>query len=145
MMMPTPLFPFIAGVLFPDSIYYVAALAAPVLPDTSIELTSVCLSRSPAQRLKWLPRPGISLSSAPNEVCNGLCMDITFQFTGTPPFQFHYNISQNGQPLLSQDETSDALQKTITVCPAMFIQMPAPGAIDFNVNFLQDLRCGCND
>lgn len=145
MMMQTPLFPFIAGMLFYDSTYYVASLAAPLLPDGSIDLYSACLSISAAEPVKWVPKPTISLGSAPTEVCTGLCMDITFQFTGLPPFQFHYNISQNGQPLMSQDETSDALQKTITVCPDMFSQQPGSGAIDFNVSFLKDLRCGCND
>lgn len=145
MILETPLFPFVTGLTQMDVTYYAASLAGPVLPDSTIDLTSPCLSVSPGEPMKWVPKPGITVSSPPAAICKGECLNITFQFSGVPPFQFHYNIFQNGQLLYTQDENAAALQKTITVCPSAFLQAPGPQPLQFNVNFLQDTRCSCND
>lgn len=141
----TPLFPFIAGLQQLDSVYFVAAFVGPMLPDTSGSFQNSCWAISPAQPVRWVHKPGIMVVPAPFVACKGDCIDITFQFTGAPPFQFHFNITQNGVLVFSKDETSDALQKTVTICPDTFTQMAGSSSLNFKVNFFQDARCNCND
>jgi PKD-like domain len=145
MVSDTTVFPFIPGVTQPDSTYYVAAAAGPVSPNDSINVLSPCFSLSPGQPVIWAAKPSIQVSSAPNMVCVGQCIDVTFQFTGVPPFQFHYEIAQNGQLLYAQDDSSAGFQKTITVCPSAFSVTPGTQDFNFSVNFLSDGRCTCEN
>ncbi len=137
----TTLFPFVVGLQQLDSLYYVAALVGPVLPDSTIDFNAACWSLSPAQPVKWVRKPSILLTQAPDAVCKGNCMDLAFQFMGIPPFQFHLNINQNGILLYSQDVVSDDLQKTITICPANLLQPTGSGPLNFTVGFFQDAYC----
>lgn len=142
----TPGFPFMAGVQQFDTIYFVSAVAAPVNGGNSIDFSSACLSVSPAQPVMWAAKPSISLNAAPSALCrDGGCLDVTFQFTGVPPFQFHYDIYQNGQLQFAADETSATTAKTITVCSDQFNQPLGLQDLNFLVNFLQDARCNCTN
>jgi hypothetical protein len=128
-----------------DSIYYLAAVAGSVLPDSTINANGACWSLSPGQPVRWASKPSITVTQGPAVVCRGDCLDLFFQFTGTPPFNFHFDIIQNGALMLSQDVVSDSLQKTLTICPSAFIQPQGHGALNFNVNYFQDSVCNCND
>ncbi len=141
----TTIFPFVPGLQQLDSVYYVAAFAGSALPDTSISFQNSCWALSAPQPVRWVQKPGIMVVPSPFTACKGDCMDLTFQFTGVPPFQFHFNITQNGVLLFSQDETSDTSQKTITVCPSTFSQTVGSVSLNFNVNYFQDAVCNCND
>lgn len=142
----TPGFPFVAGVQAFDSTYYVVAVAGPVLSNQNVDFGSTCLSVSPAQPVFWAAKPVISVTSAPSALCkDGGCLDVSFHFTGVPPFQFHYNIYQNGQLQFAQDETSATADKMITVCTSQFNQPLGLQDLNFQVNFLQDARCNCGN
>ena len=141
----TTLFPFVDSLQQLDSIYYVAAVVGHVLPDSTINFNGACWAVSPAQPVRWESKPSISVAQGPGVVCKGDCLDLLFQFTGSPPFNFHFDITENGVLLLAQDVVSDALQKAITICPADFIQPQGPGTLHFSVNYFQDGVCNCND
>jgi hypothetical protein len=140
-----PVFPFAPGLLQIQVKYYVMAVSGHVTALHTIDFSDPCLSLAPGPVVQWLPKPVISVVSAPNALCKGDCMDITFNFTGTPPFQFSYQISQNGQVVYSGNETSNALQKTITICTSAFNPPAVGGNVDFKVSFYQDKLCTCAD
>jgi hypothetical protein len=141
----TTLFPFVDSLLQLDSLYYVAAVVGQVLPDSTLNFHSVCRAVSHGQPVRWASKPSITVSQGPDVVCRGDCLDLLFQFTGTPPFNFHFNITQNGVLMLSQDVVSDSLQKTLTICPSAFMQPQGHGGLHFSVNYFQDGVCNCND
>jgi len=143
MIMTMPVFPFIAGLVFENTEYYVAAVAGHLQPNFMFD-TIGCFSLSAGTRVKWLPKPTISTIPAPHDVCKGECLDVTFTFTGTPPFEFSFEVSQNSQVVFSQTEISNTLQKTITVCPDLF-NPPGTGTVQFQVRSLRDLFCQCSD
>ncbi len=141
----TTIFPFVPGLQQLDSVYYVAAFAGSSLPDTTNSFQNSCWALSAGQPVRWVSKPSITVTQGPELVCKGDCMDLLFQFTGTPPFYFHFEITENGVLMLAQDIVSDTLQKTITICPSAFIQPQGHGTLHFNVNYFQDAICNCND
>jgi hypothetical protein len=140
-----PVFPFMAGLTQPLVPYYVMAIVGKILPDHTIDFTDPCLSLSPGPKVEWIPKPTISMDPPPAAMCKGNCADLVFHFTGTPPFQFYYEISQNGQVVYSQNETANALQKTVTVCPGNFNPPVTGGSFNFKVNAYSDVNCNCSD
>lgn len=139
-------FPFVPGVQQFDSTYYIAAVAAPSDTAHSIIFNSPCFSISSGEPVLWAAKPGISVASAPAALCKeGGCLDITFHFTGVPPFQFHFNIYQNGLLQFAQDDTSVTPDKTITVCTTQFNQPLGLKDLNFQVDYLQDARCNCGN
>jgi hypothetical protein len=95
-------------------------------------------------KIRWLHtdhRGGIP----PESVCSDGCADVVFNFTGTPPFQFTWLIVQGGQVLLIKTEASVTHQMTVMVCPLDFDVPGAGRYVDFQVNFLMDMFCGCTD
>jgi hypothetical protein len=140
-----PVFPFATGIVHPNIQYLVMGVAGHVLPGHSIDFSDPCLSLAPGPIVQWLPKPSISVVPAPNVVCKGDCMDVTFNFEGTPPFDFMYEVSQNGQVIHTGSATSDTPQKTITLCPSNFNPPAAGGNMNFKVSFYRDKNCTCSD
>ncbi|MCW5921091.1 MAG: hypothetical protein KIS77_02020 [Saprospiraceae bacterium] len=138
-------FPFLPGTMHFDSIYYVAVIARPLLPNDSINAAAACFSMFKGPKITWRQKPSITVASPPEAVCRDGCAEVLFDFTGTPPFEFTWLIVQNGQILLSKNETSPAFQMLVTLCTADFAIPPTGGSIDFQVNFFQDKFCGCGD
>lgn len=138
-------FPFLPGVMHFDSAYYVAAIAGNQLANDSIDTTDPCFSLVKGSKIRWLQKPTISVSSPPAAVCRDGCVDVQFDFTGAPPFEFTWLVVQGGQVLLSKIETSAGYQMIVTFCTGDLVPPPAPGSIDFQVNFLMDKFCGCMD
>lgn len=141
----TAAFPFINGIQQFDSLYYAAVLVGTIGVDHSIRTDTACWSISNGQPLLWSRKPGFSLAQAPGAVCKGDCMDIAFDFSGAPPFQFHLGISQNGIPLYSNDLISNDLHKIFTICPSDFTQPMGSGPLSFSVGQLRDFYCDCGD
>ena len=138
-------FPFLPGIMAFGQTYYAAVLAGPLLPNDSINAAASCFSMFKGPKIRWLPKPAIAVAMPPESVCSNGCADVVFDFTGTPPFQFTWLIVQGGQVLLSKTETSATHQMTVTVCPSDFDVPGTGGYINFQVNFLTDMFCGCGD
>ncbi|MCW5921088.1 MAG: hypothetical protein KIS77_02005 [Saprospiraceae bacterium] len=139
-------FPFLPGTMHFDSIYYVAVIAGPLLPNDSINAAAACFSMFKGPKITWRQKPSITVGSPPEAVCRDGCADVQFDFTGTPPFQFTWLVVQNGQILLLRNETSAAHQLVVTFCPADFAVAPALNEyVNFQVNFFQDGYCSCAD
>ncbi|GAB4495926.1 MAG: hypothetical protein OHK0019_26420 [Saprospiraceae bacterium] len=138
-------FPFLPGIMQFDVTYYLAVIAGNQLPNDSIDTADPCFSLVKGPKIIWRKIPAITVGSPPESVCSDGCVDVLFEFTGSPPFEFNWLIEQGGQILLLKAETSDALQKIITVCPSDFDIPGTHGDLHFRVNFLQDKFCGCGD
>ncbi|MBX2892439.1 MAG: hypothetical protein KF734_16045 [Saprospiraceae bacterium] len=142
----TLFFPFLPGIMHLDSTYYAAAIAGNQLANDSIDTADPCLSLAKGPKIRWLKKPTIAVGSPPDAVCSAGCVDVQFDFTGTPPFEFAWLVVQNGQILLARNETSAAHQLVVTLCPADFAVPPALNEyVNFRVNFFQDKWCGCGD
>ena len=140
-----PEFPFVPGLLSLSVSYYVAAVAGHLLANDSVDVHSPCFSLSAGAEVEWLPKPAITVEPVPPELCKGDCKEVTFHFTGSPPFAFHYEITQNGAVVFAQDENSDTPDKTIQICPGAFNPPVAAGPLDFRVDFFRDAFCTCAD
>ena len=138
-------FPFLPGIMDFGQPYYAAVLAGPLLPNDSINVAASCFSMFKGPQVLWRAKPTIAVAMPPGSVCSDGCADVVFDFTGTPPFQFTWLIVQGGQVLLSKTETSATFQMMVTVCPSDFDVPGTGGYIDFQVNFLMDMFCGCGD
>ncbi|MBX2891611.1 MAG: hypothetical protein KF734_11820 [Saprospiraceae bacterium] len=137
------LFPFLPGVMHPDSAYFVAVIAGPLLPNDSINAAAPCFSLAKGPVARWRPRPAIAVGSPPEAVCRDGCADVLFALTGTPPFGFEWLVEQGGQTLLWRQETTDAHELTVTVCPSDFALPGEHGYLNFRVRNLVDRFCGC--
>ncbi|MCE7925834.1 MAG: hypothetical protein DYG98_22515, partial [Haliscomenobacteraceae bacterium CHB4] len=138
-------FPFLQGVMHFDSVYYAAAIAGPQMANDSIDASSGCFSLMKGPELLWRSIPTITVGSPPDSVCRDGCADVLFTFTGTPPFGFTWLIEQGGQVLIERTETATGYSLTLTVCPSDFDVPATGGAMNFRVNFLMDMFCGCGD
>lgn len=138
-------FPFLPGITEFDVTYYTAVIAGNQLPNDSVDTADPCFSFVKGGKIIWRKIPAITVGSPPESVCQDGCVDVLFEFTGAPPFEFNWLIEQGGQILLLKSETSDTLQKIITVCPSDFDIPGSHGDLHFRVNFLQDKFCGCGD
>ncbi|GAB4500018.1 MAG: hypothetical protein OHK0019_37900 [Saprospiraceae bacterium] len=138
-------FPFLPGITEFDTPYYLAVIAGNQLSNDSIDTADPCFSLVKGPKIIWRKIPAITVGSPPESVCSDGCVDVLFEFTGSPPFEFNWLIEQGGQILLLKAETSDALQKIITICPSDFDIPGSHGDLHFRVNFLQDKFCGCGD
>jgi hypothetical protein len=144
----TLLFAFDPDSMHLDSTYFVAVLAGPLLAGDSLLLDAAakCFSLFRGPKVRWAKKPAMSLAFPPEDVCRDGCTDVLFELTGSPPFEFTWQVVQNGQVLLSRDETAAGHQQLVTVCPADF-DIPAVGnaAVDVRVVWLVDRDCGCGD
>ncbi len=77
--------------------------------------------------------PTIAFTS-PSAVCENGCQTITATLTGAGPFQFLYQVQQNGTVLSSQTVTANTSPYTFSVCP--------PGSAGSNV---QIVACTVSD
>ena len=144
----TLLFAFLPDSMHLDSVYFVAALAGPLLPGDSLLLDAAakCFALHLGPRVRWAKKPAMSLASPPEDVCRAGCSDVLFDLTGTPPFEFTWQVLQNGLVLLNRDETSAGHQHLVTVCPEDFDPAALPNeAVEVRVVWLRDRDCGCFD
>jgi len=141
----TLLFPFLPGVTAYDSTYYIAAIAGKLLPIDSINTADPCFSIVKGPKVTWRSKPTITLVPGDQAVCNDGCVDVAFQFMGTPPFAFTWLIEQGGQVLYTRSETANGHQLTLQVCPADFSVPAVGGFTNFRVNAIADRYCGCVD
>ncbi len=145
----TLLFHFLPDSMHLDSTYFVGALAGPLLPGDSllIDAAAKCFSLLKGPKVRWAKKPAMAVAIPPEAVCGDGCVDVQFDLTGTPPFQFTWHIVQNGLVLLSRDETvATGHLHTVMVCPQDF-DLPAAGnePVQFRVVWLVDRYCGCAD
>jgi hypothetical protein len=145
----TLLFHFLPDSMQLDSAYFVGVLAGPLLAGDSLLLNAAakCFSLHKGPRVRWVKKPAMSVALPPEAVCGDGCVDVQFDLAGTPPFEFTWHIMQNGQVLLSRDETvATGHQHTVMVCPQDF-DLPAAGneLVQFRVVWLTDRYCGCGD
>lgn len=145
----TLLFGFLADSMYLDSTYFVGVLAGPLLAGDSllIDAAAKCFSLHKGPKVRWVKKPAMSVALPPEAVCGDGCVDVQFDLTGTPPFQFTWQIVQNGQVLLSRDEAvATGHQHTVLVCPQDFA-LPAAGneLVQFRVVWLVDRDCDCSD
>lgn len=137
-------FPFLPGVMYFDSTYYVAAIVGQLLPNDSIDLSDPCLAFSPGPTVVWRRIPTIGLVPSPLAVCGKDCLELDFQLSGTLPFQFTWQAWQNGILLKSVMELTLSSPKTVVVCPGDFQPPAEPGGLDFRVLGLADKYCTCS-
>ncbi|MEQ1744836.1 MAG: hypothetical protein ABMA02_05390 [Saprospiraceae bacterium] len=146
----TLLFVFLPGSMHLDSTYFVAALAGPPLAGDSllvVDTTAKCVSVAKGQKVRWVKKPAMTVAALPDAVCGDGCADVVFDLVGTPPFEFTWQVWQDGQLLLSRNEVVAAgHQHTVTVCPQDFGPRPPGSAMtSVRVVWLQDWFCGCGD
>ncbi len=85
-----PTFDF-TGFLNLNTVYYVSAVTSGPDPLVGFDLDDPCLSTSAGVPVMWVAEPTASVS-ATAEVCEGDDATLTFDFTGTAPFTYTYNI-----------------------------------------------------
>ncbi|MBX2891613.1 MAG: hypothetical protein KF734_11830 [Saprospiraceae bacterium] len=127
----------------PDSLLRGRHRGKPLLQTSSINAAAPCFSLAKGPVARWRPRPAIAVGSPPEAVCRDGCADVLFALTGTPPFGFEWLVEQGGQTLLWRQETTDAHELTVTVCPSDFALPGEHGYLNFRVRNLVDRFCGC--
>jgi len=138
-------FPFLQGVMSFDSTYYAAVIAGNLLANDSIDAADPCFSLRLGPKIRWHKIPTIAVGSPPDSVCGIGCANVQFDFAGAPPFEFTWEISQNGQVLFARTESVDGFQLVVTVCPEDFDLPADDGYFNFQVNYFVDKFCGCAD
>jgi hypothetical protein len=131
------------GIMDFDSIYYAAAIAGNFLGNDSIDSADPCFSLRPGPKIRWHKMPTIAVGSPPDSVCGIGCANVQFDFEGAPPFQFTWEISQNGQVLFARTESVDGFQLVVVVCPEDFDLPADDGYFNFQVNYFVDKFCVC--
>jgi hypothetical protein len=131
----TPTFFFDENTMTPNTVYYVAAVAAPGPPGAP-DWVNGCYSLSFWAKVRWRPLPSVSFLPPQNDVCAGECQDLQLNFTGSPPFNLTFQTSSSG----SQSQTFFQNTGLLQVCP------PAGFVGDFTVEAvsLTDANCVCN-
>lgn len=144
----TLLFHFQPDSMHLDSTYFVAVLAGPLAPGDSLLLDAAakCFSLHKGPKVRWAKKPAMAVAVPPEAVCGDGCVDVQFDLMGTLPFEFTWQVLQNGQVLLSRDEVVAGHQHMVMVCPQDFA-LPAVGneLVEFRVVWLVDRDCGCFD
>ena len=79
------------GFLSLNTIYYVSAVTGTSDPLAGFDIDDPCLSTSAGVPVMWVAAPTATVS-ATAEVCDGDNANLTFDFTGTAPFTYTYNI-----------------------------------------------------
>lgn len=145
----TLLFHFLPDSMQLDSTYFVAVLAGPLAPGDSLLLDAAakCFSLHKGPKVRWAKKPAMAVAVPPEAVCGDGCVNVQFDLAGTPPFEFTWQVVQNGQVLLSRDETvATGHQHVVTVCPQDFaVPTAANEPVQFRVVWLVDRDCGCFD
>ncbi len=100
-----PYFTFNAGLIEPDSIYFVSAVAGNLTP-AGLDLGDPCLSISQGMEIKWR-KPVSGFLSENVEICQGDSVELVFAFSGDDaPYTFDF--LENGllqPPLVSNSDT----------------------------------------
>jgi hypothetical protein len=118
-----------------NTTYYFASVAGDNL-NGSVDLNDPCLDFSNANTVIWKPLPGVVLTSVTNVLCEGTCLDITANFTGTPPFSMLYNTPVSSNNLL----TSTTSSIVFPVCAPSGIPI---GSFLVNAISVSDNVCTC--
>jgi hypothetical protein len=131
----TPNFNFSASTITYNTIYYVAAVAAPGAVGAPA-WNSTCKDISFFTPVVWRPKPAVTFTIANPSVCAGQCTDITASFTGTAPFTLSYSISFAGTTAFTSAGSSAVFQ----VC----VPDNAPlGIFSVQALSLSDVQCVC--
>jgi len=144
----TAFFPFMPGVTQFDSIYYVVAIAGDSLGSAdSANVADPCYSVSKRAAVRWVQKPTVWQTEPETTVCRAGCVNLGFEMTGTPPFDFEVLVVQGGVARWSQIVSSADKQVVVEVCPRDF---GAPGAgtggpLEVVVTGLRDKNCGCGE
>ncbi|MCW5921077.1 MAG: hypothetical protein KIS77_01950 [Saprospiraceae bacterium] len=140
-------FPFLPGTMHFDSIYYVAVIAGPQLPNDSINAAAACFSMFKGPKITWRQKPSITVGSPPEAVCRDGCAEVLFELEGQPPFEFDWQVSQDGAVLLARHEVTSGHQLLVLVCPQDFDVPPVAngGLLGFMVSNFGDKVCWCGE
>jgi hypothetical protein len=131
----TPTFFFDENTMTPNTVYYVAAVAAPGPPGAP-DWVNGCYSLSFWAKVRWRPLPSVSFSPPQNEICAGGCQNLELSFTGSPPFNLTFQTSSSG----SQSQTFFQNTGLLPVCPpAGFV-----GELNIQATNLVDAFCTCS-
>jgi len=99
----TALLAFMPGVTQFDSIYYVVAIAGDSLGSAdSVNIADPCYSVSKRAAVRWVRKPTVWQTEPEATVCRANCVNLGFEMTGAPPFEFEVLIVQGGLVLWSR-------------------------------------------
>jgi hypothetical protein len=136
----TPTFTFNAATMQVNTIYFVAAVAAPG-PAGAPDWSSTCIDLSYFAKVKWNALPTFQVLSIPPAVCANGCAEVSLLFSGNFPINLSWSMdigSQNLTGVFSADTPNEVL----SICPPPGQNFPT-GSLNLQFLSISDGNCAC--
>jgi hypothetical protein len=136
-----PVFSFNPATMSLNTLYYIAAVAAPGAagaPDWS----SSCKDVSLLVPVMWKPLPTVSFAPTGPPVCGESCVGYSFQLAGAFPITLDWSLSPASGASLSGSWQATGSPATFQICPPAGGAFP-PGPLVLNLTGISDAFCSC--
>jgi hypothetical protein len=136
----TPTFSFNPATMSVNTVYYVAAVAAPGAAGAP-NWASNCLDLSYFASLVWKPVPTVMAGGALPVVCENRCVDFSLDFTGAFPISLSWSLNLGSQ-ILTGVFLATAANQVLTICPPTGQSFPV-GSLNLQFVGISDAFCVC--
>jgi hypothetical protein len=137
---PTPTFSFDPATMSVNTVYFVAAVAAPGAAGAP-NWASNCIDLSYFASVVWKPVPMVAASGAPPLVCGNRCAEFLLNFTGAFPISLSWSVNLGSQTLTGIFSATSPNQ-ILTICPPTGQSFPV-GGLSLDFIGISDAFCVC--
>lgn len=136
----TPAFTFNPAAMSVNTVYYVAAVAAPGPPGAP-NWSASCKDLSFFAPVLWKALPTVAFAGAVTPACGSECLEFSLNFAGNFPIALDWGIDWGAQSL-SGTFVANTPASTLTVCPTAGNPFPS-GTFQLQLLAISDGECGC--
>jgi hypothetical protein len=136
----TPTFNFNASTMTVNTVYFVAAVAAPGTAG-SPDWSSNCIDLSYFAKIKWNALPTFEVTSFPSAVCSNGCAEVSLVFSGNFPINLSWSMNVGTQNLTGVF-SADMPNEVLPICPPAGQNFPI-GSLDLQFLSISDGNCAC--
>jgi hypothetical protein len=136
----TPTFNFNASTMTVNTVYFVAAVAAPGTAG-SPDWSSNCIDLSYFVKIKWNALPTFEVTSFPSAVCSNGCAEVSLVFSGNFPINLSWSMNVGTQNLTGVF-SADMPNEVLPICPPAGQNFPI-GSLDLQFLSISDGNCAC--
>jgi len=136
----TPTFTFNASTMAVNTVYFVAAVAAPGTAG-SPDWSSNCIDLSFFAKVKWNTLPTFEVVSFPSALCSNGCAEISLLFSGNFPINLSWSMDI-GTENLTGVFSAYMPNEVLSICPPAGQNFPV-GSFDLQFLSISDVNCAC--
>jgi hypothetical protein len=136
----TPTFTFNAATMQVNTVYFVAAVAAPG-PAGAPDWSSTCIDLSYFAKVKWNALPTFQVLSFPPAVCANGCAEVSLLFSGNFPINLSWSMDI-GTENLTGTFSADMPNEVLSICPPAGQNFPT-GSLNLQFLSISDGNCAC--